>query len=219
MVGVWGAASRREAGERRARRERVIVMARRLALAGPPGRGPVGPVPVEYAVAVAAFLEQAVLSPASRRVYRISLAGWAWPLVGRPVPAGAERRGAQPPVVPLALLDDVRTAGRLAAAVAERAGATDARTVNRELSALRSAVAWWREQRWITRDPVAGLTHLRAGAVAAPLTGEQVDAVFRVAARLREHTLWRLLYDSSASAADVLALDADAVDLTRHQVR
>ena len=36
-------------------------------------------------------------------------------------------------------------ADRLAAALAERAATTDARTVNRELSALRSAVGWWRE--------------------------------------------------------------------------
>jgi hypothetical protein len=40
--------------------------------------------PVGYAVAVDAYLGQAPLSAASRRVYRISLAGWAWPLVGRP---------------------------------------------------------------------------------------------------------------------------------------
>jgi len=45
--------------------------------------------PVEYAVAVDAYLGQAPLSTASRRVYQISLAGWAWPLVGRPIPASA----------------------------------------------------------------------------------------------------------------------------------
>ena len=63
------------------------------------------PVPVEYAVAVDQYLEWAALSSASRRVYRISLASWAWPLVGKAVPRGTERRGAVPPVVPLALLD------------------------------------------------------------------------------------------------------------------
>jgi hypothetical protein len=44
------------------------------------------PAPVEYAVAADRFLEQAWLSPASRRVYRISLASWllTWLLAGRP---------------------------------------------------------------------------------------------------------------------------------------
>src|ERR1700739_126575 len=39
------------------------------------------PVPVEYAVAVDQYLDQARLSSGSRRVYQISLASWAWPLV------------------------------------------------------------------------------------------------------------------------------------------
>jgi hypothetical protein len=95
--------------------------------------------PVEYAVAVDEYLGHAALGAASRRVYRISLTGWAWPLVGKPIPAGAERRGAVPPVVPLTLLDDPGTGGRLGQALAERAGRTDTRTVNREVSALRSA--------------------------------------------------------------------------------
>ena len=97
--------------------------------------------PVEYAVAVDAYLGQAPLSTASRRVYQISLAGWAWPLVGRPIPAGPRRRGAAPPVVPLALLDDPSTPGRLAEALADRAAGFDVRTVNRELSALRAPSA------------------------------------------------------------------------------
>jgi integrase/recombinase XerD len=56
-------------------------------------------VPVEYAVAVDRYLGQAALGDASRRVYRISLAGWAWPLVGKPIPggrAGAPRRSSPP---------------------------------------------------------------------------------------------------------------------------
>src|SRR6266496_3686522 len=96
--------------------------------------------PVEYAVAVDRYLAEASLGPASRRVYRISLTSWAWALVGRPAPQGAERRGAVPPVVPLALLDQPEAGARLAAALARRGLSTDVRTVNRELSALRSAV-------------------------------------------------------------------------------
>jgi hypothetical protein len=125
--------------------------------------------PVEYAVAADAYLGQAPLSAASRRVYRISLAGWAWPLVGRPIPARALRRGVAPPVVPLALLDDPGTAGRLAWALADRAAASDARTVNRELSALRGAVGWWQDLGWIRADPTAGLRHRPPDELAAPL--------------------------------------------------
>jgi hypothetical protein len=104
------------------------------------------PVPVEYAVAVDQYLGWAALSSTSRRVYRISLTSWAWPLVGRPVPRVTERRGAVPPVVPLALLDEASTGERLDTEFAVRKAVTDARTANRELSALRSAVGWWREQ-------------------------------------------------------------------------
>jgi integrase len=175
--------------------------------------------PVEYAVAVEEYLARAALSAASRRVYRISLSGWAWPLVGRPVPAGRERRGAAPPVVPLALLDDPAAAARIAAAVADRAAEADARTVNRELSALRSAVGWWLEQDWIRADPTAGLRHAKPEALAVPLRAAQVAELFRVPASLREHAFWRMLYDSGAPAAEILALDAGRLDLARHRTR
>ncbi len=180
---------------------------------------PGAPAPVEYAVAVDRYLGQAMLSAASRRVYRISLAGWAWPLVGKPIPAGPERRGAVPPVVPLALLDAPGTGGRLAAALAERAAGTDARTVNRELSALRSAAGWWQDQGWIRADPAAGLRHRQPAAAAPPLRASQVGELFRLTASLREHAFWRVLYDSGAPAGQVLALDADRLDLSRHRVR
>jgi integrase/recombinase XerD len=175
--------------------------------------------PVEYAVAVEEYLGQAALGAASRRVYRISLTGWAWPLVGRPVPAGAQRRGAVPPVVPLALLDDPVTGARLGAAAAERAGLTDARTVNREVSALRSAAGWWLDEGWITADPTTGLRHRAADELAAPLDAAQVDALLELPVGLREHAFWRLLRDSGAGAAQVLALNADQLDLLRHRTR
>jgi integrase/recombinase XerD len=174
---------------------------------------------VEYAVAVDEYLGQAALGEASRRVYRISLTGWAWPLVGKPVPAAAERRGAVPPVVPLALLDDPATSGRLRGALAERAGLTDARTVNRELSALRSAVGWWLEAGWVGTDPTAGLRHRPPDGLAAPLGAAQVEALLRLPASLREHAFWRLLHDSGAGAAELLALDVGHLDLQRHRTR
>jgi len=177
------------------------------------------PVPVEYAVAVDQYLERAGLSSASSRVYRISLASWAWPLVGKPVPRGTERRGAVPPVVPLALLDEPTTGERLDAQFAARTAMADARTANRELSALRSAVGWWREQDWIRSDPTAGLRHRHPDAPGTPLSEEQVDALFLLPVSLREHALWRVLHDSGASVAEVLSLDADQLDLSRHRSR
>jgi len=170
--------------------------------------------PVEYAVAVGRYLDSAHLSLGSRRIYRISLTGWAWPLVGRPMPLGRNRRGAAPPVVALAELDAPDIRARLATAVAERAGDTDARTVNRELSALRSAVGWWQDQGWIRGDPTASLRHMSSALQPLPpLTERQLAALWRSDACLREHALWRLLYDSASPAPAVPALDASDLDL------
>ena len=181
---------------------------------------PPGPAPVEYAVAGDRYLAVASLGAASRRVYRISLTSWAWPLVGRRPPQGPRRRGAMPPVVPLALLDRAGTRASLAAAVADRAAAADVRTVNRELSALRSAAGWWQDQGWISSDPTAGIRHL-AGATAPlpPLTGDQVTGLFGLTASLREQAFWRVLYDTTGSADGILGLDAGHLDLHGHRAR
>src|SRR5712692_10856995 len=79
----------------------------------PAGRIPPSITPVEYAVAVDRYLTEAPLTGSSRRVYKISLTSWCWPLVGQRRPPGRLRRGAQPPVVPLALLDDRAATARL----------------------------------------------------------------------------------------------------------
>jgi integrase len=184
--------------------------------AAPQQGAPPEPAPVEYAVAVDRYLAGASLSPASRRVYRISLTSWAWALVGRRPPGGAGRRGAAPPVVPLALLDSASAGPRLAAALADRGAATDPRTVNRELSALRSAGGWWEDQGWISGDPTAGLRHVPGSAAGVPpLTGEQLAGLFQAHASLREHVFWRMLYDSAARVDQVLGLDAGRLDLRR----
>jgi integrase len=179
----------------------------------------VAPAPVEYSAAVDRYLDQAALGAASRRVYRISLTGWAWPLVGKPVPSGAQRRSATPPLVPLAVIDDPGTGDRLAAALGERAAITDARTVNRELSALRSAAGWWRDQGWISADPTTGLRHRQPSVAVLALAACQVSDLLALPVSLREQALWRVLYDSGAAAAEVLALDAHRIDLSRHRAR
>ena len=176
--------------------------------------------PVEYAVAVDRYLAAAALGDGSRRVYKISLTGWCWPLVGERPPAGRARRGAVPPVVPLALLDSEHAADRIAGAIAERERAAGPRTVNRELSALRGAIAWWQGWGWISGDPTDGLRH-RTGmpAVLPPLTPGQLGALWRCGAGLREQALWRLLRDTGAAAPMVLALDAADLDLAKGRIR
>jgi len=181
---------------------------------------PPGPAPVEYAVAVDCFLASASLSEASRRVYRISLTSWAWPLVGRQPPRGASRRRAIPPVVPLALLDRAETGTRLATAAADRGMAADVRTVNRELSALRSAAGWWLDRGWISVDPTEGIRHVAGPAAPLPaLTCDQVGDLFRAGASLREHAFWRVLYDTGGHTDDILRLDVGQLDLRGHRAR
>ena len=178
------------------------------------------PAPVEYAAAVDRYLGQAALGPASRRVYRISLVSWSWPLVGRPAPRGAHRRGATPPFVPLSRLDDPATRPALAAALHDRSAMADVRTVNRELSALRSAVAWWQDQQWISHDPTTGLRHLAGPPPPQPaLTGPELGRLFRAAPTLREHALWRVLNDSAGPAEEVLRLNVGSLDLARDRGR
>lgn len=104
-------------------------------------------------------------------------------------------------------------------ALTERAAGTDARTANRELSALRSAIGWWLDQGWIHADPAAGLRHQQPAAATAPLRAAQVGDLLALPVSLREHAFWRLLSDSWAPAGEILALDANRIDLSRHRVR
>ncbi|MFC5663424.1 hypothetical protein ACFP3U_10590 [Kitasatospora misakiensis] len=172
--------------------------------------------PVEYAVAVERYLAAVGLGDGSRRVYRIALRTWAWALADRPAPTGPERRRAGPPVLPLALLDHPEAADRLRAAVDRRSAETDPRTLNRELSTLRAAVTWWRDQGWIDTDPTDGLRPRPLpdpGHGPAALTPEQLRALFALRVPLREQLLWRLLHESGAPVETVLALDVDDLDL------
>jgi hypothetical protein len=180
-----------------------------------------GVAPVEYAVAVDRYLAEAELAAASRRVYRISLASWAWPLVDRQPPPGRGRRGASPPVVPLALLDDAAAEPRLASAVAHRMQHAQPRTVHRELSVLRSAVGWWQRRQWISADPTAALSPDAAPlpVLLRPLTRAQLADLWLAPAGLREQAFWHLLADSGAATDAVLAFNADAVDVTGGRAR
>lgn len=179
-----------------------------------------GVAPVEYAVAVDRYLAEGELSAGSRRVYRISLQSWAWPLIGELPPDRSARRKASPPVVPLAVLDDADASRRLAIALAHRRDQAGPRTLNRELSALRSAVGWWQRRRWIDTDPTTALhTEVARPVPAAPLTDAQLASVLTAGASLREQVLWRLIADSGLQAEVILSLDASGVSLASRRAR
>ena len=167
--------------------------------------------PVEYGVAVERFLADAALGEASRRVYRISLIGWAWPLVGLEPPVGVERRGARAPVVPLAVLDDEGVGGRLAAAVptGARRSMPARSTGSCRRCAAPSAGGRTRAGSAATRRRGCGCCPGRR--VAAPLTERQVAELFRADVPLRERALWQLLRDTGVPAPVALGLDASEV--------
>jgi integrase/recombinase XerD len=194
--------------------------------------GTLRPAPVEYSAAVDRYLAAADLGSASRRVYRISLHGWAWPLVDRRAPTGRERRGAHPPVVPLALLDDPKAPKRLQRGLADRAAVAQPRTLARELACLRAATAWWLAQGWTTTDPATGLAPPTPGpgltlapsgaSTAAKATAANPDrtrAALTLRAPLRELALWHLLHESRAPVEQVLALNIDHLDLPRRRTK
>lgn len=92
-------------------------------------------------------------------------------------------------------------------------------TYNRGIDALRSAWTHWARQGWVGADPTSGL---RRRTVAADrsrsLDRRHVEQLLtREDIPLRERTLWRMLYESAARAAEVLALDVEDLDLANRR--
>ena len=179
--------------------------------------------PVEYAVAVDRYLASARISPASQRVYRVTLTTWGWLLIGRIPPVGAERRGARSPVVALARLDGDAATAVVREALRHRALMdVDRRTYEREASILRNAAHWWATQGWIGPEAECALKgHMELRADDAEAAASMIDAakVFALRAPLREQTLWRLIYESGAPAEHLLALNMSDLDLAHRRVR
>jgi integrase/recombinase XerD len=206
-----------------------------------------GSAPVEYAVAVERYLTAARLSDTSRRVYRVALQTWAWPLVNRTPPTGPERRGAAIPTLLLSRLDTATATETVRRAMEHRALMVDARTFAREASILRNALHWWAARAWISPDAeltikaYLGETRAEADAVYADDADDADDAtsstldppaldppaldlpplsaVFALRAPLREQALWRLVYESAAPIGHLLALDASDLDFATRRVR
>jgi integrase len=89
------------------------------------------------------------------------------------------------------------------------------------LDAIRSAAAWWIQQGWITADPSRMLTRRkpRPDRARALSRAEVEQLLTRKDISLRERTLWRMLYETAARSAEVLALDVGDLDLPSRRAR
>jgi len=125
------------------------------------------------------------------------------------------------PETPVASLTEPETAAVIAAWFSERWGGRAASTYNRNLDALRSAVGYWREQDWLSADPTRALRRRRRSVDRTrALSRSEVELLLtRDEVPLRERTLWRMLYETAARAAEVLALDVEDLDLRNRRAR
>ncbi|RCG28714.1 site-specific integrase [Sphaerisporangium album] len=125
------------------------------------------------------------------------------------------------PYTSVTAVEGEAAADRIAAWFIERWGSRSAATVNARLNALASACGWWRDQGWITEDP---LRRLKRRPVEVDRTrsldrAEVAELLGREGIALRERTLWRLLYESAARASEVLGLDVDELDLRNRRAK
>ncbi|MGW0551353.1 hypothetical protein [Streptomyces altiplanensis] len=97
----------------------------------------------------------------------------------------------------------------LAELAAARADERDADTVNRELSIARKAIGWWQRQDWISCDPAIGIERPAPPDRTKALAENQIAALWRLDAGLRDKTFWKMLYESAARANEVLCLNVE----------
>jgi site-specific recombinase XerD len=123
--------------------------------------------------------------------------------------------------VPVAAVDEPDTATRLVGWFADRWGTRAPATFNRNLDAIRAALGYWRDQDWITTDPTRSLRRRgRAPDRTRALSRTDIETLLaREGLGLRERVLWRLLYETAARAAEVLALDVEDLDLRNRRAK
>jgi len=113
----------------------------------------------------------------------------------------------------VATLDPDHLAAWFHAVWGERA----ATTFNTRLTALKTACAYWRDQGWLTGDP---LVRLRTRPIPANrirvLTRPQIELILATATPVRDRVLWTLLYETAACAEEALSLDVTDLD-TAHR--
>ena len=117
--------------------------------------------------------------------------------------------------MPVSALDEPDTASRLAGWFGDQWGTRAPATFHRNHDAIRSAVGYWRDQAWLRTDPTRTLRRRgRAPDRSKALSKAAIEALLaREEFGLRERVLWRLLYETAARAAEVLALDVEDLDL------
>jgi len=131
---------------------------------------------------------------------------------------GAKLAG--PPVGNLAALETGDGRAALVAAFDAAFGHLAPATYARHVSALRSAVTWWRGNDWLRSDPTAGWARPKIPVdTTRALTCDQIDALFRLEVPIREKTLWRLTYETAARAEEILSLDVPDLDLPNKRAR
>jgi integrase len=112
-------------------------------------------------------------------------------------------------------------AGELSEWVKLTWGARKPATWNRATVVLRSAWSWWVSQRMTPVDAAGQLPkHSVPPDRSRALSRAQVEQLLESRdAGLRERVLWRLLYESAARAAEVLALDVQDLDLVNRRAK
>ena len=125
------------------------------------------------------------------------------------------------PETQIASLTEPEAAAAIAAWFTQRWGGRAASTYNRNLDALRSAIGYWREQEWLSADPTRALRRRRRPVDRTrALSRSEVELLLaRQDVPLRERTMWRMLYETAARAAEVLALDVEDRDLRNRRAR
>ena len=94
-------------------------------------------------------------------------------------------------------------------------------TWNVSLDADRSAAAYWQRQGWLAADPSRMLERRkpRPDRSRALSRAEVEQLLTREDIGLRERTLWRMLYETAARSAELLALDVENLDLPNRRAR
>ena len=94
-------------------------------------------------------------------------------------------------------------------------------TWNVSLDAVRSAAAYWQRHGWLAADFSRMLVRRkpRPDRDRALTRGEVDQLLTRKDIGLRERTLWRMLYETAARSAEVLALDVEDLDLPNRRAR
>ena len=94
-------------------------------------------------------------------------------------------------------------------------------TWNVSLDAVRSAAAYWQRQGWLAADFSRMLVRRKQRPDRGrALSHSEVDQLLtRKDVSLRERTLWRMLYETAARSAEVLALDVEDLDLPNRQAK